>query len=103
MPPQRSQDADDNKTTAFGRAHPNLQKTLIASCQACPFLLIATILMGAGVLKRPKWERIFLWRAALWSFLSRWILVSCAITWSWNDWGRDNERGQEQNFDNNDE
>lgn len=28
-----------------------------------------------------------MWRAALASFLSRWVLVSCAITWMLNGWG----------------
>jgi hypothetical protein len=32
-----------------------------------------------------------LWQAALWSFLSRWVLVGCAVTWTWNEWGRDGE------------
>jgi hypothetical protein len=32
-----------------------------------------------------------LWQAALWSFLSRWVLVGCAVTWTWNEWGRDVE------------
>lgn len=80
MPPH------DDRNTAFGRAHPNLQKTLIVACQASPPLLIATILWTAGVMKRPMWERVLVWRAALWSFVSRWVLVSCAITWTLAGW-----------------
>jgi len=89
MPPRRSnRNGDRTRATAFGRAYPNLQRALLLSCEAGPFLLIATIATGAGIWKRPMWQRAVLWRAAFWSFLSRWILVGCAITWSWNEWGR---------------
>lgn len=95
MPPQQRTSAshvhgdDDDNDTAFGRAHPELQKSLITACQLSSPLLIATILWTAGFLKRPKWERILLWRAALFGFLSRWVLVSCAITWTLNGWGEE--------------
>jgi hypothetical protein len=42
------------------------------------------------------WQRAMLWRIALWSFLSRWILVGCAITCSWNEWGRDDRQEQDE-------
>jgi len=50
-------------------------------------LLLATTLFAAGLMKRPLWERVFMWRAAMFSFLSRWVLVSCAITWTLRGWG----------------
>ncbi|EXJ64627.1 hypothetical protein A1O7_00964 [Cladophialophora yegresii CBS 114405] len=65
MPPRRSRNGNHTRTTAFGRA---------------------------GIWKRPLWQRAILWRLALWSFLSRWILVGCAITSSWNDWGREDRQ-----------
>ncbi|OAP57594.1 hypothetical protein AYL99_08332 [Fonsecaea erecta] len=100
MPPQRRRagDNDSARTTAFGRAYPNLQRALLLSIEVGPFLLIATILTSAGIWKRPKWQRAMLWRAAVWSFLSRWILVGCAITWTWNDWGPEEQRQQPDDF-----
>src|ERR1700761_9270001 len=97
MPPRRSNRNGNNaRTTAFGRAYPNLQRALLLSCEAGPFFLIATIATGAGIWKRPMWQRAMLWRAALWTFLSRWILVACAITWSWNEWGREDRQELEE-------
>jgi hypothetical protein len=92
MPPRRRARAE-KETTAFGRAYPTLQRILLLSCEATPFLTIATILTGTGIWKRPKWQRNILWQAALWSFLSRWVLVGCAVTWTWNEWGRDEDAG----------
>jgi len=89
MPPRRQSPPagpTDERDTAFGRAHPNFQRALIVACQASPPLLIATILWTAGVMKRPMWERMAVWRAAWWSFVSRWVLVSCAITWTLAGW-----------------
>ncbi|OAL40177.1 hypothetical protein AYO20_00597 [Fonsecaea nubica] len=99
MPPPRRRNGgnDSARTTAFGRAYPNLQRALLLSCEVGPFLLIATILTSAGIWKRPMWQRALLWRAALWSFLSRWILVGCAITWTWNEWGQEERREQTAN------
>jgi hypothetical protein len=91
MPPRSRRHQHPSQTTAFGRSHPNLQRLLLWCCEASPYLMLATIATGAGILKRPLWQRALLWRAALWSFLARWILVGCAITWSWNDWGREDE------------
>ncbi|KIW72879.1 hypothetical protein PV04_01040 [Phialophora macrospora] len=96
MPPRRSRNGNRARTTAFGRAYPNIQRALLLSCEASPFLLLATIATGAGIWKRPTWQRAILWRIALWSFLSRWILVGCAITCSWNEWGRDDGREQDE-------
>ncbi|KAI1628974.1 hypothetical protein EDD37DRAFT_30834 [Exophiala viscosa] len=95
MPPRSTSTPNHDTDTAFGRAHPNLQKTLIAACQASGPLLIGTILWSAGFMKRPMWERALLWRAYLWTYISRWVLVSCAITWTLAGWGNQNE-GQEQ-------
>jgi len=88
-PPRRSSPTNNDKDTSFGRAHPNVQKALIMACQASSPLLVATVLWGAGVMRRPMWERALMWRAAWLSFVSRWILVGCAITWAWNEWGDD--------------
>ncbi|KIW15496.1 hypothetical protein PV08_05542 [Exophiala spinifera] len=89
MPPPRrpSAPAQANEySTAFGRAHPTLAKGLVMVCQSSGPLLIGTLLWTAGVLRRPMWERVTLWRAYLWTFISRWVLVSCAITWSLAGW-----------------
>lgn len=96
MPPQRGAERKDEYVTAFERAHPKLQKFLLTACQASSPLLLATTLFAAGFMKRPLWERIFMWRAALFSFLSRWVLVTCAITWTLNGWGGDEEQQREQ-------
>lgn len=98
MPPARrsTRTATDPRANAFGRAHPNLQRALLFSCDASPALLIATILAGAGLWKRPFWQRSMLWRVAMWSFMSRWILLVCAVTWTWNEWGRERETGEPQ-------
>ena len=101
MPPLTTARNSKTSATAFGRAHPTLQRALLLSCEAGPFLLVAAIVTSAGLWKRPMWQRAMLWRVALWSFLSRWVLVGCAVTWSWNEWGREEvteereQRGQE--------
>lgn len=92
MPPRRNQrtptpQTDEGYVTAFERAHPHIQNMLFSACRVSTPLLFATTLFAAGVMKRPLWERDFMWRAALASFLSRWVLVSCAITWMLNGWG----------------
>ncbi|ETI28579.1 hypothetical protein G647_01029 [Cladophialophora carrionii CBS 160.54] len=96
MPPRRSRNGNHARTTAFGRKYPNLQRALLLSCEASPFLLLATIAAGAGIWKRPMWQRAILWRLALWSFLSRWLLVGFAITTSWNDWGREDREERDE-------
>ncbi|OCT44090.1 hypothetical protein CLCR_00723 [Cladophialophora carrionii] len=99
MPPRRSRNGNHARTTAFGRKYPNLQRALLLSCEASPFLLLATIAAGAGIWKRPMWQRAILWRLALWSFLSRWLLVGFAITTSWNDWGREDRQERDEERD----
>jgi hypothetical protein len=96
MPPQRRAERKVEYVTAFERAHPKLQRFLLTACQASSPLLLATTLFAAGFMKRPLWERIFMWRAALFSFLSRWVLVTCAITWTLRGWGGDEQEQQEQ-------
>lgn len=96
MPPPRRTNRKDEYVTAFERAHPNLQRFLLTACQASSPLLLATTLFAAGFMKRPMWERVFMWRAALFSFLSRWVLVSCAITWTLRGWGEGDEDGDDR-------
>lgn len=88
MPPQRDPAARrSSRANAFGRAHPTLQRALLYCCQLEPYFIIATILVGARIWKRPAWQHAALWWTAVWGFMSRWILVGCAMTWTWNDWG----------------
>ncbi|KAK5197472.1 hypothetical protein LTR99_007842 [Exophiala xenobiotica] len=95
-PPSQGYSTD----TAFGRAHPKVMKGLIVACQFSGPLLIGTLLWTAGFLKRPMWERVMMWRAYLWTYISRWVLVSCAITWTLNGWGpQDEGEGQGMNTD----
>ena len=90
MPPRRSSpDGTNRHISAFERAHPNLQKFLFTGFQIASPLLFTTTLFAAGALKRPLWERVFFWRASLFSFLCRWIWLSCMVTWTLNGWGGD--------------
>ncbi|KAK5047921.1 hypothetical protein LTR84_006109 [Exophiala bonariae] len=94
MPPARRRQPRRPRRYVLGfeRAHPNIQDLLIRACDASTPLLLATILACAGVMKRPPWERSVLWYAALGGFLSRWVAVTCAVTWMLNGWGGDGER-----------
>jgi len=95
MPPQ-GQNGQREKTTAFGRAHPNLQKMLLLASQATSPLILLAVLWQTGAVKRPQKEkfalwRAALWRAALWSYLSRFVLIGCSVTWTLNGWGDEDE------------
>ena len=81
----------NHRATAFGRAHPHLQRLLILSYQSSPLLLLAAIASAAGVWPSLRWQRKWIYRAAVWSFFSRWVFLGCAVTWSWNEWGRDQD------------
>ncbi|RVX71809.1 hypothetical protein B0A52_04208 [Exophiala mesophila] len=78
--------------TAFSRAHPTWQKLLVTSMKLSTPLLITATLFAAGLMKRPLWERVFMWRAALVSFLSRWVLVTWTIAWTLNGWEPPNQQ-----------
>ncbi|KAJ9625420.1 uncharacterized protein PV06_02960 [Exophiala oligosperma] len=102
MPPRRRRSGQaqaaaatggNEYATAFGRAHPIVMRGLVTVCQCSGPLLIGTILWTAGFLQRPMWERVTMWRAYLWTFISRWVLVGCAITWTLNGW----DQQQQQN------
>jgi hypothetical protein len=91
MPPRPAPN-DEKFQTAFARAHPILNELLMTSGALSPALLLTATLWAAGFLKRPLWERKLFWRAALVSYLSRWAVVGCTITWLMCEWG---EAGEE--------
>lgn len=103
MPPRRRSTSPkaNPHISAFERAHPTMQKLLLTGFQISSPLLIATTLFAAGVMRRPLWERAFFWRAALASFLCRWVWLGCMITWTLTGWGgpSGDDAGSEQGQD----
>lgn len=73
MPPRRS------KTDAFQSRHPVVYASLVFGARMYPALILLTMVSNFGVLRRPWWQRVLLWKCSYWSFMSRYVLVAMSI------------------------
>lgn len=77
MPPR----ADTRVSFSFHDRHPKIYHMLVFYARRYPDLLILTILGQIGLLRRPYWQKVMLWRLATGSFLSRYVLLGLSVVY----------------------